>query len=111
MLHVRLHPIFLALCMTRAARDKLAESRCLPVQECLRRVIKGVGGFSHAEWRAFHNEHTELDCKNFVDGDLIEQFLDLKRDSMDRIATVRLACLLLSLPLGGDPLCCNHQQG
>ncbi|CAK0750170.1 hypothetical protein CVIRNUC_001969 [Coccomyxa viridis] len=57
------------------------------LQECLRRVIKGVGGFSHAEWRAFHNEHTELDCKNFVDGDLIEQFLDLKRDSMDRIAT------------------------
>ncbi|CAL5227828.1 g10856 [Coccomyxa viridis] len=56
------------------------------LQDCLRRVIKGVGGFSHADWRAFQNEHTSADCRNFVDGDLIEQFLDLKRESMERIA-------------------------
>ena len=61
------------------------------LQDCLRRVIKGVGGFSHAEWRSFQNEHTVADCRNFVDGDLIEQFLDLKRESMDRIARVH-AC-------------------
>ena len=47
-----------------------------------------MGGFSHAEWRAFHNEHTEAECRSFVDGDLIEQFLDLKRESMERIAKV-----------------------
>ena len=58
-------------------------------QECLRRVIKGVGGFSHAEWRAFQDEHTGSECRNFVDGDLIEQFLDLKRERMDKIAKVR----------------------
>ena len=53
-------------------------------------MIKGVGGFSHAEWRAFHNEHTESECRSFVDGDLIEQFLDLKRESMERVAKVSL---------------------
>ena len=78
-----------------SSRNQVSSLKNGRVQECLRRVIKGVGGFSHAEWRAFHNEHTELDCKNFVDGDLIEQFLDLKRDSMDRIATVCLAPLTL----------------
>ena len=61
------------------------------VQDCLRRVIKGVGGFSHAEWRSFQNEHIVADCRSFVDGDLIEQFLDLKRESMERIAKVQ-AC-------------------
>ena len=85
-----------------SSRNQVSSLKNARVQECLRRVIKGVGGFSHAEWRAFHNEHTELDCKNFVDGDLIEQFLDLKRDSMDRIATVRIALLTPSLPLGSD---------
>ena len=81
---------------------------CLHAQECLRQVIKGVGGFSHAEWRAFHNEHTELDCKNFVDGDLVEQFLDLKRDSMDRIATVRAARLF---PLHYHSFWYSYRQG
>ena len=58
------------------------------VQDCLRRVIKGVGGFSHVEWRAFQDEHTGAECRNFVDGDLIEHFLDLKRERMDKIAKV-----------------------
>lgn len=56
------------------------------MQDCLRKVIKGVGGLSHAAWRTFENQQQTYDCKNFVDGDLIEQFLDLKRDSMERVA-------------------------
>jgi DNA damage-binding protein 1 len=52
----------------------------------LRKVIKGVGGLSHAAWRTFQNQHQTYECKGFVDGDLIEQFLDLKRDSMERVA-------------------------
>lgn len=30
----------------------------------------------------FHNERKRADAKNFVDGDLIELFLDLKHDKM-----------------------------
>lgn len=45
------------------------------VQECLRKVVKGVGGFGHAQWRAFQNEHSRAECKGFVDGDLIEQVM------------------------------------
>ncbi len=56
------------------------------VQDCLRKVIKGVGGLSHVAWRTFQDEHTKMPSQNFVDGDLIEQFLDLKRDSMERVA-------------------------
>lgn len=74
--------------LTKAARTGWAIAEAWCFQDCLRRVIKGVGGFSHAEWRAFHNEHTEAECRSFVDGDLIEQFLDLKRESMDSIAKV-----------------------
>lgn len=43
------------------------------VQTSLRRVIKGVGGFDHAEWRAFRSERTKADARGFIDGDLIEQ--------------------------------------
>ncbi len=56
------------------------------MQECLRKVIKGVGGLSHTAWRQFQNDHQSYECKGFVDGDLIEQFLDMKRDSMERVA-------------------------
>ena len=43
------------------------------------RVVKGVGGFEHARWRAFENQHAaRAASRNFIDGDLVEQFLDLR---------------------------------
>jgi DNA damage-binding protein 1 len=53
-------------------------------------VVKGVGGLSHAEWRSFSNEHRNTDGthNNFIDGDLIESFLDLKKESMDDVAKI-----------------------
>lgn len=49
------------------------------LQTALRDVINGVGGFDHALWRAFSNQHTPYaPAHGFVDGDLIEQFLDLR---------------------------------
>jgi DNA damage-binding protein 1 len=48
------------------------------LQEAMRRVVKGVGGFDHAQWRAFNNPQRTEAAKNFIDGDLIEQFLDLR---------------------------------
>lgn len=45
-----------------------------------------MGGLSHVAWRTFQDEHTKTPSQNFIDGDLIEQFLDLKKDSMERVA-------------------------
>lgn len=56
------------------------------LQDSMRKVVKGVGGLSHAEWRSFSNPFsTAGGDKGFVDGDLIEQFLDLKRESMEAV--------------------------
>ena len=60
---------------------------CCRTQDALRKVVKGVGGFDHAQWRSFSSERVANgECRGFVDGDLIEQFLDLKREAMERVA-------------------------
>jgi DNA damage-binding protein 1 len=56
------------------------------LQSNLRKVIKGVGGLSHEQWRSFNNEKKTVEARNFLDGDLIESFLDLKRSKMDEIS-------------------------
>ncbi|KAM2703176.1 hypothetical protein EV2_004801 [Malus domestica] len=56
------------------------------LQSNLRKVIKGVGGLNHEQWRSFSNEKKTVDAKNFLDGDLIESFLDLNRSKMDEIS-------------------------
>ncbi|CAH9076420.1 unnamed protein product [Cuscuta epithymum] len=56
------------------------------LQTNLRKVIKGVGGLSHEQWRSFYTEKKTTDSKNFLDGDLIESFLDLSRVRMEEIS-------------------------
>ncbi|XVF00511.1 hypothetical protein REPUB_Repub04eG0007500 [Reevesia pubescens] len=56
------------------------------LQSNLRKVIKGVGGLSHEQWRSFNNEKKTVEAKNFLDGDLIEAFLDLSRGKMEEIS-------------------------
>lgn len=56
------------------------------LQTNLRRVIKGVGGLGHEQWRSFYSEKKTSDAKNFLDGDLIESFLDLGRNRMEEIS-------------------------
>ncbi|KAI9079024.1 hypothetical protein K1719_039024 [Acacia pycnantha] len=56
------------------------------LQSNLRKVIKGVGGLSHEQWRSFNSEKRQVDARNFLDGDLIESFLDLNRSKMDEIS-------------------------
>ncbi|XP_022954780.1 DNA damage-binding protein 1 [Cucurbita moschata] len=58
------------------------------LQSNLRKVIKGVGGLSHEQWRSFNNEKRTAEAKNFLDGDLIESFLDLNRSKMEDISLV-----------------------
>jgi DNA damage-binding protein 1 len=56
------------------------------LQSSLRKVIKGVGGLSHEQWRSFNNEKKTVEARNFLDGDLIESFLDLNRNKMDEVS-------------------------
>ena len=57
------------------------------VQEALAQVIKGVGGLRHKDWRSFVNERNPggRPSKGFLDGDLIEAFLDLSREKMEEV--------------------------
>ena len=47
------------------------------LQRAMRRRVRGVGGLDHAEWRAFANERVSSPSRGVVDGDLVEQFLEL----------------------------------
>lgn len=55
------------------------------VQTRLTKVVQSVGKIDHDFYRAFHNERKTEAAKNFIDGDLIESFLDLKRDAMKEV--------------------------
>ncbi|KAF3778191.1 DNA damage-binding protein 1 [Nymphaea thermarum] len=57
------------------------------LQMNLNKVIKGVGGLSHEQWRSFCNEKKVSEPRNFLDGDLIESFLDLNRNRMEEMST------------------------
>lgn len=54
----------------------------LEVQNRLAKVIKSVGKIEHSFWRSFYTERKTEMCTGFIDGDLIESFLDLHRDKM-----------------------------
>ncbi|XP_021371372.1 DNA damage-binding protein 1-like isoform X1 [Mizuhopecten yessoensis] len=54
----------------------------LEVQGRLAKVIKSVGKIDHSFWRSFHTERKTEPAEGFIDGDLIESFLDLNRDKM-----------------------------
>ena len=58
------------------------------LQTSMNKHIQGVGGLKHAEWRSFrHTLRGKSDpSRNFVDGDLVESFLDLKVEQADVVA-------------------------
>jgi DNA damage-binding protein 1 len=49
------------------------------LERALAEVIKGVGGLDHSDWRAFKTDRKNSPSKGFVDGDLIESFLEIGR--------------------------------
>ncbi|XP_061415888.1 DNA damage-binding protein 1 [Lethenteron reissneri] len=55
------------------------------MQGRLTKVIKSVGKIEHSFWRSFHNERKTEAATGFVDGDLIESFLDLSRPKMQEV--------------------------
>lgn len=52
------------------------------VEKAVNIVVPGVGGLSHTDFRSFYNERRHSPQRNFVDGDLVETFLDLSPENM-----------------------------
>jgi len=57
----------------------------LEVQNKLSKVIRSVGKIDHSLWRSFHTDRKTDPMTGFIDGDLIESFLDLGRDKMQEV--------------------------
>jgi hypothetical protein len=59
------------------------------LQNALKEVVKGVGGLDHSKWRSFRNRRVSgRPSRNFIDGDLVEQYLDLKKEQMQRVVKI-----------------------
>lgn len=56
------------------------------LQNSLCRIIKSVGNIDHKDWRAFQQNKSSLTATGFIDGDLVETFLDLSREQMKQVA-------------------------
>ena len=65
----------------------------LDVQTKLTSVIKGVGGISHEKWRTYHTERREKPAWHYIDGDLIEQFLDLPLHLKEKVCVCVCVCV------------------
>lgn len=52
------------------------------LEKRLSHTIKSVGKIEHSSWRSFKTDQKVEPCEGFIDGDLIESFLDLSRDKM-----------------------------
>lgn len=55
------------------------------LQTAMTKVVKGVGGFSHEEWRSFTNGRRTSPSSNFIDGDLVESYLDMPRPNQEEV--------------------------
>lgn len=55
------------------------------IQRALRGIIKGVGGFDHAQWRSSFSPFKTADAFGFVDGDCLEAILDASDSVKDNL--------------------------
>ncbi|OQR96245.1 DNA damage-binding protein [Achlya hypogyna] len=55
------------------------------LQGALTKVVKGVGGLLHKDWRMYESKRHVHEAKNFIDGDLVESFLDLPKTRMEQV--------------------------
>lgn len=64
----------------------------LRLQNAIAQVVPRVGRLSYREWRSLHNERRMMSSAskplNFIDGDMIERFLDLDRASMEKVSSL-----------------------
>lgn len=62
------------------------------LEERLTHTIKSVGKIDHNQWRSFRTEQKIEPCEGFIDGDLVESFLDLSREKMRECASGLQVC-------------------
>lgn len=64
------------------------------LQDELRKFVKGVGGLDHSQWRSYSSPflRTTNDSVGFVDGDLVEQLLDLKEETLSAVLSGMKDC-------------------
>lgn len=55
------------------------------LQRAMNSIVKSVGGLNHDEYRAFKADRQVRPSRGFIDGDLIETFLDLNRPTMEKV--------------------------
>lgn len=55
------------------------------LQNRLTTTIKSVGKIEHSYWRSFNTDIKTEPSEGFIDGDLIESFLDLNSDKMKEV--------------------------
>lgn len=62
----------------------------LALQKAMATLIPGVGGFDHAEWREMQMKNPPViaPSQHFLDGDLIERFLDLNLAQMNKVSAM-----------------------
>ncbi|XP_060805090.1 DNA damage-binding protein 1 [Amyelois transitella] len=79
-----LHPVLVAtvhgaVCLVVQLSQELFDF-LHKLEERLTHTIKSVGKISHSFWRSFNTDIKTEPAEGFIDGDLIESFLDLNRD-------------------------------
>lgn len=59
----------------------------LKLQEALSKLLPSVGDMKHEDWRKFKNDYNSRPSSMFIDGDLVEKFLDLTESEKSRLLT------------------------
>jgi DNA damage-binding protein 1 len=55
------------------------------LEKSIEHVVMPIGNFSHQQFRAFNAEQRRHPSHGFVDGDLVESFLDLDKSTMELV--------------------------
>jgi DNA damage-binding protein 1 len=55
------------------------------LERAMSKVVRPVGDFNHQQFRTFSAERRTHPAHGFVDGDLVESFLDMDRTTMDAV--------------------------
>ncbi|CAO3672742.1 unnamed protein product [Umbelopsis vinacea] len=64
-------------------------------------VVGSIGHFDHSQWRSFRSDRRIAPHRGFIDGDLVESFLDLNRSQMQQV---------VDGDMGGQRLKCSLEQ-
>ncbi|KAI8364768.1 mono-functional DNA-alkylating methyl methanesulfonate N-term-domain-containing protein [Radiomyces spectabilis] len=55
------------------------------MQNNMNKIVRSIGDLSHSDWRSISMMDRKEKCSNFIDGDLIESFLDLTPQQMQGV--------------------------